>query len=532
MSVSIDVVPNGESLDLYGEPTAHSAFSLSGHVNISIASPYSVFERRRAARILLQSVQLTFDGQSEVICNALGYSPLRLCSITRELVTAGPLELTNQGQENDDEPAQWHVVFDMPIPGWLPASHDFAPGDLGAATQYLLHAVVKFVVLDETSAWSLTTLYSPFRSRARSIEVCKTINLRRFAEAPTDEPVTQPALINYLLTPPAQPKQNTDLSIPAHVLSQIQVLASVPKHIDVCESCIAFTLRLRTKDLEEDECKRLQVTKFTIDVVQEERCRRVKAGSEFQTKFPIAPRDMQPPNKPLLNPNTTGDMYQLGLYLSPPSSASRMVASSSMLPSDETGIYRLTGDTHVFAQDPTKDSATWYTLETLIPFVHSLGSVEECKDWEGALTVRPSSNSPLYEVSHALKLSVSVQYDMPHGDQKAVADLTFSIPINMARIAPPLPPRDLLPALYNMMHLPDGSFPPASALLPNGVGLPVYSQLFDAQGNRKVDDTPLPRYAPAGSAPSNDDDDAAAGCSAQAFFHDKRHELHATSLDS
>ncbi|KAF7323121.1 hypothetical protein HMN09_00092300 [Mycena chlorophos] len=537
MSVVVDVVPTTESLDLYGEPSSRSAFSLSGHVCISISSPYSVFDRRRTARILLQSVQLTFDGQSEVITNALGYSPLRLCSITRELVTEGPLELSNEGQERGDEPAQWHVVFDLPIPGWLPASHTFAAGDLGASTQYHLQAIVKFAVLDDTaSSWSLSTIYSPFRSRPRTIEVLKPVVLRRFVEPPTDEPVTEPTpMINYLLTPPPQniPAAN---SVPAHVLSKIQVLGSVPKHVDVCANRLPFTLRLRTKDLPEAECQRLRVTKFTIDVVQEERCRRVKNAAEFQTKYPIAPAALQPPNTPLLNMNNVGEMYQLGLYLAPPSSAARMVASSSMLPASESGVYRLTGNTHVFAEDMSKDAATWYTLETSIPITHSLGSQTQSPDWEGAATVRPSSVSPLYDVTHALKLSVSVEYDMPDTttDETRSADLTFSIPLTFGRIAPPLPPRDLLSGLYTMLHLPDGAFPPSAApgLLPNGAGLPVYSQLFDAQGNRKVDDTPLPRYAPAGAEPPTDDAQPTSAISdAQTFFpHDKRQELDATSL--
>jgi hypothetical protein len=235
---------------------------------------------------------LTFDGQTEVVTSSLGYSPLRLYTLSRELLS-GPVELSNEDQEETDEPCtsalpnlacrtdstpgRWNVVFDLPIPGWLPASHGFNSSDAGASTQYYLRAVVKFAVVedDRTASWSFSSLCSPFRPRttSRSIQTRKVIPLRRFVEPPTDEP-TPPAFINYLLSPPNKPSEN---AIPVEVLSKIQILASVPTHVDVRESHLPFTLRLRTKDLGDADCKRLQVTNFTLDVVQDEICRLVCA---------------------------------------------------------------------------------------------------------------------------------------------------------------------------------------------------------------------------------------------------------------
>ena len=68
-----------------------------------MTSPYSLFERRRTARLLLQSVSLTFEGQSEVLAPKIGYTSLRLCSITRELVASEPVLLSNEGREESDE---------------------------------------------------------------------------------------------------------------------------------------------------------------------------------------------------------------------------------------------------------------------------------------------------------------------------------------------------------------------------------------------------------------------------------------------
>jgi hypothetical protein len=418
-------------------------------------------------------------------------------------------------------------VFDLPIPGWLPPSQDFATGDLGACTQYFLHARVKFLVVEDhsTTAWSFTTLCSPFRSRSRTLETHKCITLRRFVEPPTDEPMP-PALINYLLTPPTQPSTE-GLTIPSDIVSKIQVLASVPTHIDVREDRLPFTLRLRTEDLEDDHCKRLQVTAFTIDVEQRERCRlvllvslrfdsgltintcrRVADLAEYESRYPVPSQGFQPPNRPLFSAHHMSDMYQLGLYVAPSSKVRSMLCSTSLLPPGEPGVYQLSGDSHIFAEDAVKDAATWYTLETSVPFVQALPRqpvAEDDTDWEGALKLRPSGNSPLYDVSHSLKLSVRCSYTMPDTNEVASADLNFSIPLTFGRIAPPLPPRDILPALFHSTRLPDGAYPPLPPLLPYGANLPAYSQLFDSQGNRKMDATPLPLYTPRASSESTDE---------------------------
>jgi len=76
-----------------------SAYALSGHVSISITSPYSLFEARRPAHLLLQSVTLTFEGQTEIFTTSTGYSAVRLCTVTRELVPGEPIELSNAGHD-------------------------------------------------------------------------------------------------------------------------------------------------------------------------------------------------------------------------------------------------------------------------------------------------------------------------------------------------------------------------------------------------------------------------------------------------
>lgn len=117
MSVSLSIHPSTDRLHMYGEPNAayvltvsvlssthrvsSSAYSLSGHISISISPSTSFLNRRRTAHYLLQSLSLTFDGQTEIFSPIIGYSAVRLCSATRELIASeDPLELTNEGQED------------------------------------------------------------------------------------------------------------------------------------------------------------------------------------------------------------------------------------------------------------------------------------------------------------------------------------------------------------------------------------------------------------------------------------------------
>ncbi|KAJ7477388.1 hypothetical protein FB451DRAFT_1557184 [Mycena latifolia] len=92
------------------------------------------------------------------------------------------------------------------------------------------------------------------------------------------------------------------------------------------------------------------------------------------------------------------------------------------------------------------------------------------------------------------KLSVHCTYDTPGAAELASADLAFTVPFTFGRIAPALPvARHSAGALP--LDAPARRRVPAPApLLPFGANLPVYSQLFDSQGNRKMDATPLPLY--------------------------------------
>ncbi|KAG5727314.1 hypothetical protein E4T56_gene13902, partial [Termitomyces sp. T112] len=153
MSVSIDIVPSADSIDMIGEADLSSNYSVSGHVSIALTSPYALYGPRRTARILLHSVTLTFEGQSEVLTPQTGYSAVRLCTETRDITPPEPVEMNNEGHEDSGKPCYWNVLFNMSIPGWLPPSAVY--GVEGAGVRYTLFAEVKYtVVCDNNNSFS------------------------------------------------------------------------------------------------------------------------------------------------------------------------------------------------------------------------------------------------------------------------------------------------------------------------------------------------------------------------------------------
>jgi hypothetical protein len=191
------------------------------------------------------------------------------------------MELTNEGLEDSDKPCTWNVLFNLIVPGWLPATSTFGDVVEDAGTRYALFATAKFVTLDGNSdkTWS-STLCSVFRPRTRAVhaQMCN-VTLRRFMNAPS-APFSSTSLFpmsNYAVC--AKP-EHTDVDrdssfIPLDILSKIKVVASAPDYLGIDEASVPFAVRLRTVDLEDAECKRLRVTNFCVDVEQIEKYRYV-----------------------------------------------------------------------------------------------------------------------------------------------------------------------------------------------------------------------------------------------------------------
>ena len=83
--------------------------------------------------------------------------------------------------------------------------------------------------------------------------------------------------LNYLVNSRfSDAGKDVQCGIPPHVLDTIQILVSVPEYIDVKGKEASLTIRLRTKNLCEEECKKVQLTATSLDIIQHEQFRCVR----------------------------------------------------------------------------------------------------------------------------------------------------------------------------------------------------------------------------------------------------------------
>ncbi|KAI0797576.1 hypothetical protein C8Q75DRAFT_728852 [Abortiporus biennis] len=507
MSVSIEIVPYTDSLDMYGQPSRSEAYSLSGYVSLSISPSVSFFERRRAVNLLLQSLVITFEGQTELVTEETGYTAVRLCSLSQELTRGEPVELSNEGHEDSDKPCTWNIVFNLTVPGWLPATAIFGDREAGdAGVCYALHAVAKFDNIDESNSRSwFSTLCNPFRPISRVLAAPKCpIHINRFMSPSSyASSSTSPfPLANYHVSaqPDRSDPENDNARIPPDVLSKLRIITAVPESISSDDASIPFTLKVRTTDLTEHECKRLRLEEFSIDVEQTERYRS-SPSSAYMAAFPVPSRKEQPPNKPLLSPHPVQTVYELGLA-SLPQTNHVLSRTFSILSEDVSGRYMLSGDGYIFAQDAASGQETsWFSMKTSVPITGNADDRQGDDSWKYIRRLRETSQSPLFGVSHRMHITLMCTYDLTEGEnpKRAKERLQFSIPLHFVHLAPssPMssrssspPPSVIVPGSTSYVDLPLPSLPYAQSL-------PAYSQLFDSNGDRKIDySIPLPLYTP------------------------------------
>ena len=219
---------------------------------------------------------------------------------------------------------------------------------------------------------------------------------------------------------------------------------------------------------------------------------------------------MQPPNVPLLDPHPIGYIYDTGLFASNQPSECAQCRTFSLLPAEEGGKYKLDDHNYVFASDATPGALqTWYTMDMTLPFVqHSTSrwgkydSVEaehEALEWAGPKELRPTSTSPLYSVTHEVSISLTCTYDLKGKDGPVARErLSFKVPLAFGQVAPRLVWAPVL--VDTSENAPMVTAAPGSS---GATNLPAYTELYDADGERRVDySTPLPLYTPRTSTAS------------------------------
>ncbi|KXN92280.1 hypothetical protein AN958_08733 [Leucoagaricus sp. SymC.cos] len=504
MSVSLSVHTHAEHLDMYGEPDLQSAYSLSGHVAISVSPASSFFDRRRTARYLLQSLSLTLEGQSEIFTTSIGYSAVRLCSITRELVPSqGAIELSNEGHEESGEPCTWNIIFNMTVPGWLPASSVIGAEEIGV--RYGLYATAKLLDLDEnrTSSWGLAAFCAPFRSKTKTAFGQRSVEIRRFAVPPSLGPPTL-GTVNFQVKNPGLTASVVDKGnrrIPSDMLDRIQVVISVPEVVDMNKKQMDVTLRMRSNGLGEEDRQRIRLLSANLGLRQHEKCR-TQPSRTYRNRCPLPPPEQQPPNRPLLEAAAIGSVYDVGIL---PLTDRRESSSRSfaLIPSHQSGHYNLDeSNMLIFANDPVAeqagDQSSWYNLEMKLPFTKKANIEDE---WDITAVLRPSGSTPLFVVNHELTVAITLSYSFPNSDEIAQEKLSFTVSPTFGYIAPPSPQPPLIPSISRDVNAQNPNVPSLPVVEPYAPTLPVYSQLYDMNGEFRIDESvPLPLYTPPDNA--------------------------------
>ncbi|KAJ7582992.1 hypothetical protein C8J56DRAFT_791780 [Mycena floridula] len=480
MSVSLDIVPLSDVLEVYGEPDSSSAYSLSGHISVTLEpSAFSFLESRRTANVLLESLELTFEGQTEIITPATSYSALRLCSITRQLAPEQGIELSNDGHEDATEPCRWNVVFNLPIPGWLPGSSTNGPEDVG--TTYTLYATAKVVDIDTRESTWFSTLCSPFRSRRWTSEAAKPIVLKRLLQPPSS---SQPIIyqnsfsVHYKVVNPE--KEN---AIPAEVMEKLRIVVSVPSFCNMADPHVPLNIRFQAPGLAQEHAEGLKLKGFGVDIVQLETYRS-RPSTHYTTRFPVPGPSMQPPEMYLRTCHPLGYGVESGLWTGSSEKDTAMERTFSLLPDSER-YYRFESDNYIFKAD---DPETYYTLQSKISFCH-FGARDGNDRWAGKPYIRPSQSGALFSVRHEAQLVLDCEYDLGEG-KIATETLNITVPVRFAEFPALLPSRPASPALQL------NSATPIMLPMSTAYALPVYSQLFYSNGDTKMDPTPLPLYSP------------------------------------
>ncbi|KAF8321593.1 hypothetical protein DL93DRAFT_2163202 [Clavulina sp. PMI_390] len=456
MSVQLEIIPLARSLDMFGTAHTSTAYSLSGNILITISpsspSPFLTSAPSHPPSVRLKSLSIIFEGKTECLSPILGYQPVRLCRVEKLLIGStkpvepseaasypqGSSDSTSEPDENvyparenstatpargdeaasvpspapvpemtlscaggapDEKSWQWTILFDMAIPGWLPASMAI---EQNIETSYSLHACATYEIMEppslqrphfggrqqqssqQTSSWASGWFPSwlppwPFPSwplvslaksrthpkagEARARPVVITLNrlalpncppiLASAASPPLPFPLPSPCTSSQQAPPPLSPLFRTvhrdaaafvlldevdeQNGIPVDLLHAVEVVVSLPEKIDIEAGSIPLGLRVRgiPQRLEE---RSLRMVEFEVQLFQVDTvCSR--PDPTYIARFPLPHASHQPPYLPLLHPNPIHRLVESRLFPSSlqPCSPSWPPSSASLSPSPTRG---------------------------------------------------------------------------------------------------------------------------------------------------------------------------------------------------
>ncbi|KAH9900871.1 hypothetical protein C8Q73DRAFT_742630 [Cubamyces lactineus] len=498
--VELDVLPL-DSVDMYGEPDKNSAYSLAGHVEVKLTPPTSLLYDPPATeeRFQLESLVLTFEGQSELLTPETGYAACRLVEFSQELIQNGPIEIGHCWDENLRDPQRWLITFNLPIPGWLPPTCTTTFG--GASHEepevsYRLSAKATYRDMRPGSSKSLRSIVSGTQT---ATSPAATVKLNRFTLPPSPHNLTTSEFPNFPFhsVEYSGSVKGSSSQVPADVLSKLRLLAYLPEHIPMDSETFPLYLRLRPEGLTAEERKRLRLPKFSITATQTE-VSRAAISSKYAAKWPVPPPSEQPPKKALRTRRSDLREFECGLLLS---GAPRPIASStySILPRDFPSHFNLhdsENNAGGFTDAAFDDPGTCVQMRLDVPFREVLVDEKHLEHYDDSPLpkLRPTERGPILTVAHTLDIALMCTYDLSEsGDADsdlATDELRLTLPLSFVR----LPRRN--PQL-SVVDLPGVDVPQSGLLSPSlsySQALPAYNQLYHRDGSLREDPTPLPRY--------------------------------------
>lgn len=368
----------------------------------------------------------------------IGYEGARLCRIEKTLVgksssssdnVAPPMTLNCAGGDSSESCWQWTVLFDLSIPGWLPASVGI---DEFTETSYSLHAFATLETLEppthspssrslaskstlqrsksagKSSAWSLGSFPSLFsstfsRSKAQKITAPLIPILINRVLAPRSIHETGRAPGNTSLFPMAH-EQGSPLvnvaergassssgGIPLDLLEAVDVVASLPEFTDIQEGSIPLGLRVRCLP---EYCggRTLRFLEFEVQVSQVENYRfaailqtlfarthycvvdRSIHDRTFQQQFPMSPDSEQPPTLPLLSPNPfqfLAEDCQISPIVDEAGNRATKATRKHMLIPDGQMFYRPSGVALTGATGGVALDHRWARMDVVVPVLRA-----------------------------------------------------------------------------------------------------------------------------------------------------------------
>ncbi|OSD08346.1 hypothetical protein PYCCODRAFT_1462594 [Trametes coccinea BRFM310] len=505
--LELDVLPL-DTVDMYGEPDKNSAYSLSGHVEVKLTPPTSLLSDPPASeeRFSLESLVLTFEGQSELLAPGTGYAACRLIEFSQELIQNGPVEIGHYWDENLRDPQRWLITFNLAIPGWLPPTCNTLYGDRmreEPEVSYRLSAKATYRDMRPGSSKSLRSMcygYSNLPSTQTTTSPASPVRINRYALPPPQHTLASSEFPRYpfhsvefagSVTGPSNSR------VPADVLSKLRVLAYIPEHIPMDSKTFPLYLRLRPEGLTAEERKRLRVPKFAVSATQTE-LSRSSISKTYAEKWPVPPPSEQPPKKALRARRTDVREYECGLLLSAPPSTSAK-NTYSILPTDFPDYFSLhdtTSDTGGFADAAFDDPNTWVQMRLDVPFRDVLVNKDQLEQYEDMPLpkLRPSERGPLLSVVHALDVVFICSYDSLEGGASgadgATDELRLTLPLSFVR----MPRRNPYHSTTELPGVDSREAMLSPPISPYSVALPAYNQLYYSNGTLREDPTPLPRY--------------------------------------